>query len=176
MDSVHRVNTSAVVDGAVILMNITSEPLLAGWDTSNSSANTGSLFSTLLNDTVAQVLSTPKHYAAIRVDADDGSTAGGLRLYSMAQCAPDMVEDICYNCLSNFSDLAMANFAGRQGGRVLGLRCNLRYDTSKFYAGEPTWSSGTTDSIAPRAPPQPAPPRSPSPKHKSKQKINAPVY
>ncbi|CAL5010861.1 unnamed protein product [Urochloa decumbens] len=103
---------------------------------------------------LAQVLSTAKHYAAIQVDAEDGSTTVP-RLYSMAQCAPDMIEDICYNCLNNFSDLAMANFAGRQGGRVLGLQCNLRYDTSKFYDGEPTWRSGSSSAIVPSQPPTP---------------------
>ncbi|OEL18971.1 Cysteine-rich receptor-like protein kinase 19, partial [Dichanthelium oligosanthes] len=150
MSLASRLNTSAVVDGALILMNITSEPMLAGWDTNNQSTTTNvtSLFKTMLSDTLAQVHFTQKHYTAIQVDADDGSTTVP-RLYSMAQCAPDMIEDICYNCLNNFSELAMANFAGRQGGRVLGVRCNLRYDTSKFYAGEPTWTSGSSSSVVP---------------------------
>ncbi|CAO2200887.1 unnamed protein product [Urochloa humidicola] len=151
-----RLNTSAVTDGALVLMNITSEPMLPGWDIKNQSttANITSLFKTMLSDTLAQVLSTAKHYAAIQVDAEDGSNTVP-RLYSLAQCAPDMIEDICYNCLNNFSDLAMANFAGRQGGRVLGLRCNLRYDTSKFYDGEPTWRSGSSSAIVPSQPPSP---------------------
>ncbi|KAB8114452.1 hypothetical protein EE612_053863, partial [Oryza sativa] len=98
--------------------------------------------------TSRQALSSLKLYAAIRVDMDDAdaSNTGTLprRLFCLAQCAPDLVEDICYNCLKNFSDLATANFAGRQGGRILALRCNLRYDTDKFFAGEPTWSSGSS--------------------------------
>ncbi|CAN6363311.1 unnamed protein product, partial [Urochloa humidicola] len=31
----------------------------------------------------------------------------------------------------------MENFAGKQGGRILALWCNLRYDTSPFYNGDP---------------------------------------
>ncbi|CAL5010839.1 unnamed protein product [Urochloa decumbens] len=170
MSFASRLNTSAVVEGALVLMNITSEPMLPSWDTNNQSttANITSLFKTMLSDTLAQVFSTAKHYAAIQVDAEDG-TFTLPRLYSMVQCAPDMIEDICYNCLNNFSELAMANFAGRQGGRVLGLRCNLRYHTSKFYAGEPTWSSGSSSDIVPNQPPSPNYKSSqpPSPNHKS---------
>lgn len=157
MDSSSRVNTLAVVDGALVLMNISSEPMLPGWDDWNADNQavaknvTHLFFKTTLANTVAQVLKTTSHYAAIRMDMDGVSTSAAAtvrRLYCLAQCAPDLVEDICYNCLNNFSDLATANFAGKQGGRVLGLRCNLRYDTSKFYAGEPTWSSGSSDAVA----------------------------
>nr|CAB3490215.1 unnamed protein product [Digitaria exilis] len=165
MDSVNRVNTSAVVDGELVLMNITSEPMLPGWEVKNQSANITSLFQTMLDNTIAQVFSKPRHYATIRMDAGDGSTTTISHLYSMAQCAPDMIEDICYNCLTDFSNLAMENFAGRQGGRVLGLRCNLRYGTSKFYDGEPTWSSGLSGAFVPSPSPEPEP-LIPSPKHK----------
>ncbi|PAN43045.2 hypothetical protein PAHAL_8G224800 [Panicum hallii] len=88
------------------------------------------------------------------------------RLYCLAQCAPDLVEYVCYNCLTNFSYLAAANFAGRRGGRVLGLRCNLRYDTDKFFAGEPTWSSGSSS-----AAPSPAPQLAPLPPSPERRKI-----
>lgn len=142
MGSSSRFNTSFVVNGVLILMNISSEPMLPGWNAKNQQAtgNITKIFKTMLSDTVAQALSTTKHYAAIRVETNDGTTTVP-QLYCLAQCAPDLVEAICYNCIQNFSDLATANFAGRQGGRVLGLQCNLRYDTNKFFAGEPTWSS-----------------------------------
>jgi hypothetical protein len=131
MDSSSRVNTSAVVDGALILMNLSSEPMLDGWHAGNQPAtgNFTRLFKKMLNDTMWQVLSRTKHYAVIRVAVSDGSTTVP-QLYCLAQCAPDLVEDICYNCLQNFSDLAAADFPGRLGGRILGLRCNLRYDTT----------------------------------------------
>jgi hypothetical protein len=171
MGSSSRVNTSAVVDGALILMNISSEPMLPGWDAKNQqvTVNFTKFFKTMLSDMIAQVLSTTKHYAAIRVDTNDGSTTVP-QLYCLAQCAPDLVEDICYNCIQNFSDLATANFAGRQGGRVLGLRCNLRYNTSKFFTGEPTWISGSSNTLVPSPSPSPQPvPLLPSPKPKSMQ-------
>ncbi|KAF2912124.1 hypothetical protein DAI22_11g233300 [Oryza sativa Japonica Group] len=170
MDSATSFNTSAVVNGgALILMNITSEPMLPGWGT----AKFTQFFRTMLNDMViGQVLSTTRHYAAIRVDMDDAdasNTSSTLpqRLFCLAQCAPDLIEDICYSCLTSFSDLATANFAGRQGGRILGLRCSLRYDTNKFFAGEPTWSSGSSsNALVPSQAPQPAPLLPTWPKHK----------
>lgn len=164
MDAFGRVNTSAAV-GVVplVLMNITSEPMLSGWNTNiQGTKNFTQFFIKTMNYIVAQALSTTKHYAAIRVDMDDAdaSNTGTLprRLFCLAQCAPDLVEDICYNCLQNFSDLATANFAGRQGGRILALLCNLRYDTDKFFAGEPTWSSvSSSNALVPSPAPQPAP-------------------
>jgi len=80
MDSSSRVNTSAaaVDDGALILMNLSSEPMLpVWWDAKNqqqATRNFTKFFKTMLSDTVAQVLSTTKHYTAIRVDKNDGST------------------------------------------------------------------------------------------------------
>uniref|UniRef100_J3NA91 Uncharacterized protein n=1 Tax=Oryza brachyantha TaxID=4533 RepID=J3NA91_ORYBR len=183
MDAFGRVNTSAVLDGGVlVLMNITSQPMLPSWDSNSSSQGTKNFtqfFTKMLGDMVAQVLSretTPPLYAAIRVDMDDASsstTALPRRLYCLAQFAPDLSQDICYNCLTNFSGLATANFDGRQGGRVLSLRCNLRYDTNKFFAGEPTWSSPSSCSCSKSPGPAPQPDQlPPSPKHnKSKRKV-----
>uniref|UniRef100_A0A0E0MI72 Uncharacterized protein n=1 Tax=Oryza punctata TaxID=4537 RepID=A0A0E0MI72_ORYPU len=173
MDAFVFVNTSAAVGGAaLVLMNITSEPMLPGWDTDTNTKNFTEFFRKMQNDIVGQVLSSTKHYAAIRVDMDDTSTTSSTlprRLFCLGQCAPDLIEDICYNCLKNFSDLATANFAGRQGGRILALRCNLRYDTDKFFAGEPTWSSGSSsNALVPSPAPQPAPLLPTWPKHKSK--------
>jgi hypothetical protein len=175
MDSSSRVNTyAAVVDGALILMNLSSEPMLPGWwDVKNqqqqATGNFTKLFKMIMSDTVAQVLSTTKHYAAIRVDKNDGNTTVP-QLYCLAQCAPDLVQNTCYKCIHNFSELAKANFAGRLGGRILGLRCSLRYDTNKFFAGEPTWSSGSLSALVPSPPPSPQPvPLLPSPKPKSMQ-------
>ncbi|RLM58045.1 cysteine-rich receptor-like protein kinase 15 [Panicum miliaceum] len=124
--------------------------MLPGWDSLNQAQtkNITQIFRSMLTGIVGQVLSMTAHYAAIHVDTDDGISNNVVPgLYCLAQCAPDLVEDLCYNCLTNFSDLAAANFAGR---------CNLRYDTDKFFAGEPTWSSGSS-SAAPSPAPQLAP-------------------
>ncbi|KAJ1276175.1 hypothetical protein BS78_05G194000 [Paspalum vaginatum] len=163
MDSASRVNSSAVVDGALVLMNMSSEPMVPGWGTNSEAATnfTQSLKTMLTAKLVEQVLSAgqfsrPKFYATIRMDMDGASMSTAVRrLYGLAQCAPDLIEDICYECLTNLSNRAVVSIAGRQGGRVLGLRCNLRYDTSKFFDGKPTWSSGSSNDVVPSPAPQP---------------------
>ncbi|XP_062197820.1 cysteine-rich receptor-like protein kinase 10 isoform X1 [Phragmites australis] len=149
-------NASAVVAGPLILMNITTEPMFPGWDTHDRvQAAIIDEVKQLLNETIQQMFtSTRQYYAATRKVTDHGNVTFPA-LYSMAQCTPDLVEDLCYACLKNFIGLATANFAGRQGGRILGLRCNLRYDTYQFYGGEPTsTTSGSLNSVVP----SPAPP------------------
>ncbi|XP_062197821.1 cysteine-rich receptor-like protein kinase 10 isoform X2 [Phragmites australis] len=164
-------NASAVVAGPLILMNITTEPMFPGWDTHDRvQAAIIDEVKQLLNETIQQMFtSTRQYYAATRKVTDHGNVTFPA-LYSMAQCTPDLVEDLCYACLKNFIGLATANFAGRQGGRILGLRCNLRYDTYQFYGGEPTsTTSGSLNSVVP----SPAPPIVvPTQKYKSKAKMN----
>ena len=118
MDSANRVNTSAVVDGALVLMNMSSEPMLPGWDPNRQATNITKFFETVLNNMAGNFLSPPRHYATIRMDMD------GVRFYFLAQCAPDLIEDICYGCLNNFSDRAAVSFAGRLSHPVLRTKPN----------------------------------------------------
>uniref|UniRef100_K3ZHR8 Uncharacterized protein n=1 Tax=Setaria italica TaxID=4555 RepID=K3ZHR8_SETIT len=121
-------------DGALILMNVTTQPLFSGWDKGLNQETTIIHFINMaLNNTVQKVFNnTGKHYAAIRSTTDDGS--GSIPpIYSMAQCVPELIVDFCYRCLTNISNLAMTNFAGRHRGQILGAWCNLRYDTYPFY-------------------------------------------
>jgi hypothetical protein len=77
LDSTGRLNASMFDYGALILMNMSSEPMLpAGWDTHNQAQKTNftQFFRSMLTDIVGQVRSTTAHYAAIRVDTDDGSS------------------------------------------------------------------------------------------------------
>ncbi|KAJ0983392.1 hypothetical protein J5N97_011647 [Dioscorea zingiberensis] len=57
------------------------------------------------------------------------------KLYGLAQCTPDFSGDQCYNCLTGMFSL-MQNIAGKRGGRVLGSRCNFRYEIYPFYEGK----------------------------------------
>uniref|UniRef100_A0A0D9YA85 Gnk2-homologous domain-containing protein n=1 Tax=Oryza glumipatula TaxID=40148 RepID=A0A0D9YA85_9ORYZ len=132
MDSVvRRLNTSEIVDGALVLMNLTSEPMLPGWDDDSrptATTNFTGFLKTMLTDVVGQVLSTRRHYAAIRMEMDDGSssstTAVPREFYCLAQCAPDLIEDICYSCLTNFSDRAR-ELGIRADGRGLSRRSGM---------------------------------------------------
>ncbi|THU47015.1 hypothetical protein C4D60_Mb09t11040 [Musa balbisiana] len=55
-------------------------------------------------------------------------------IYALAQCTPDMSASDCRQCLEGVSQgLPMA----RMGARNQGVRCNLRYESSLFFQGNP---------------------------------------
>ncbi|XP_068639276.1 cysteine-rich receptor-like protein kinase 10 [Aristolochia californica] len=59
------------------------------------------------------------------------------KLYGLVQCTRDLSPDNCYSCLNGtISDLVNCCF-GKQGGRVLGSSCNLRFELYRFF-GQPS--------------------------------------
>ncbi|RCV09180.1 hypothetical protein SETIT_2G006500v2 [Setaria italica] len=141
-----------------------TEATLTGWDGYSSNAFIAQQVNKLLNGTVRQLFSsttTANRYAATgRLGDIDGSNTI-MPLYAYAQCAPDSTDDLCHYCLQNFSDLAMANI-GRRAGRVLGLRCNLRYEEYQFYSHF-TWINGDGTLNPATPPPSPTPEPAPLP-------------
>lgn len=85
----------------------------------------------------------------------DGSSESRQTLYSLAQCTPDLAAGDCLGCLRRLIAMVNSTTSVRLGGRVLLLRCNLRFEAFVFYAGEPTrrvsppGSTPAPDSIAP---------------------------
>ncbi|KAF0905235.1 hypothetical protein E2562_003839 [Oryza meyeriana var. granulata] len=59
----------------------------------------------------------------------------GSKIYGLAQCTPDMATTDCRSCLGSIIGMMPKYFSGKQGGRVLGLRCNYRYETYSFFNG-----------------------------------------
>ncbi|KXG24350.1 cysteine-rich receptor-like protein kinase 10 isoform X4 [Sorghum bicolor] len=60
------------------------------------------------------------------------------KIYSLAQCTPDMTADQCRSCLWYIiGRFTKEFFAGKKGGRVLGVRCNYRFETYPFFYGRP---------------------------------------
>ncbi|TKW30070.1 hypothetical protein SEVIR_2G010000v4 [Setaria viridis] len=141
-----------------------TEATLTGWDGYSSNAFIAQQVNKLLNGTVRQLFSsttTANRYAATgRLGDIDGSNTI-MPLFAYAQCAPDLTDDLCHYCLQNFSDLAMANI-GRRAGRVLGLRCNLRYEEYQFYSHF-TWINGDGTLNPATPPPSPTPEPAPLP-------------
>ncbi|KAJ0983258.1 hypothetical protein J5N97_011513 [Dioscorea zingiberensis] len=92
------------------------------------------------NKLVGELINSTSQYAAINSSRRFGTgeanlTAPDTKLYGLAQCTPDFSGDQCYTCLSGMFSL-MQNFAGKRGGRVLGSRCNFRYELYSFYEGK----------------------------------------
>uniref|UniRef100_A0A0D3GS23 Uncharacterized protein n=1 Tax=Oryza barthii TaxID=65489 RepID=A0A0D3GS23_9ORYZ len=60
------------------------------------------------------------------------------KIYSLAQCTPDMSADDCRSCLEDILVRMVPTYlAGRKGGRVVGVRCNFRFETYPFFFGQP---------------------------------------
>uniref|UniRef100_A0A0E0IQQ1 Uncharacterized protein n=1 Tax=Oryza nivara TaxID=4536 RepID=A0A0E0IQQ1_ORYNI len=80
-------------------------------------------------------------YAAGVMASSDGfpSTTGYMvhNIYGVVQCAPDLAPPACRACLQALIvDMPQA-FGGRIGGQFNAVWCNLRYETSVFYDGDP---------------------------------------
>ncbi|KAF2913036.1 hypothetical protein DAI22_10g057300 [Oryza sativa Japonica Group] len=80
-------------------------------------------------------------YAAGVMASSDGfpSTTGYMvhNIYGLVQCAPDLAPPACRACLQALIvDMPQA-FGGRIGGQFNAVWCNLRYETSVFYDGDP---------------------------------------
>ncbi|AQK78945.1 hypothetical protein ZEAMMB73_Zm00001d035400 [Zea mays] len=60
------------------------------------------------------------------------------KIYSLAQCTPDMTVADCRACLGGvYRRFAPTYFGGKHGGRVFGVRCSLRFETYHFFSGNP---------------------------------------
>ncbi|RCV13381.1 hypothetical protein SETIT_2G341500v2 [Setaria italica] len=85
---------------------------------------------------------------------EEGFDTSNPTIYGLTQCTPDMSPPDCRSCLGSI--IAMVpQFRGSQGGRVIGLRCNFRYEVYSFFSGGP--------SLRLPAPSTPAPAPSPTP-------------
>jgi hypothetical protein len=89
------------------------------------------------------------------------------KIYGLAQCRPDMAPADCRCCLAEITT-NIQFMSGKQGGRILGLRCNYRYEQYPFYTGPsllqlPAPSIGAPPSQAPAPTPVNATPVSPTP-------------
>ncbi|TVU33981.1 hypothetical protein EJB05_15801, partial [Eragrostis curvula] len=123
------------------LENIT-EPMFPGWDPANKETVD------FVTATVLTFLSETAKLAANRSDrfATAVMAIGGAfpTLYSMAQCTPDLSPDDCLACLTAIVQQTPRYLSGRQAGRILGVRCSVRYASKKFYSGEAMKTIGPT--------------------------------
>ncbi|KAL6654909.1 hypothetical protein ACP70R_008374 [Stipagrostis hirtigluma subsp. patula] len=145
----NRIRLSNIIEDVINTMN-TAEipaPMLPGWDPNNATNITG-IIKVLLQETSRAAANSRWKYANGRMDVSSTFPP----LYSMAQCTPDMAPGECWVCLQSITDMAMEGFAGKQGGRILTLWCNLRYDTAQFYTDEyPTLIEAPAPAAVPAA-------------------------
>ncbi|OIT26564.1 cysteine-rich receptor-like protein kinase 10 [Nicotiana attenuata] len=55
-------------------------------------------------------------------------------IYALAQCTPDLSPQNCVDCLTDaYGDMPNCPCNGKRGGRIIGVRCNFRYESSRFF-------------------------------------------
>ncbi|KAG1331490.1 cysteine-rich receptor-like protein kinase 10 [Cocos nucifera] len=73
------------------------------------------------------------------------------KIYGLVQCILDQSQKQCRDCLQEIFDRMPPDLSQNQGGRVLRVYCNFRYEINKFYDGESMLKLGS--SAAPVVPP-----------------------
>lgn len=88
---------------------------------------------TLLNATAQDAANKSRRFTTARLDISSLPT-----MYCVVQCTPDLTAGECAACLQDFPKLTLSYLDGRRGGRLMGVRCNMRYEIYPFYQGDPT--------------------------------------
>ncbi|CAN6219091.1 unnamed protein product [Urochloa humidicola] len=104
--------------------------------------------------------------------------AANPTIYGLTQCTPDMSPADCRSCLGDIFGLIPQYLSGRQGGRVLGVRCNFRYEVYSFFTGGPSLRLPAPSSPPPALPPAPVnvtPTATPPAKRRNKTGIAAAI-
>ncbi|KAH9793021.1 cysteine-rich receptor-like protein kinase 26-related [Citrus sinensis] len=58
-------------------------------------------------------------------------------IHSMLQCTRDLAENSCFSCLQDIIRLIPQCCNGKQGGRVISMSCNLRFEIYPFFSLSP---------------------------------------
>ncbi|KAL8222743.1 hypothetical protein R6Q57_020142 [Mikania cordata] len=69
----------------------------------------------------------PKMYAAGVIDLQ-----GSKKLYGLVQCTRDLSSGACKTCLDDAISILPSCCDGKEGGRVVGGSCNIRYEIYSF--------------------------------------------
>nr|CAB3458199.1 unnamed protein product [Digitaria exilis] len=99
----------------------------------------------VFDDAVAALLNAIAEYAAANSSKRFGTGVEGFQtidsknpmIYGLAQCTPDMTPEDCSTCLSGIIQDVAKYFSGKQGGRVVSVRCNYRYEQYPFFSSTP---------------------------------------
>ncbi|XP_049382397.1 cysteine-rich receptor-like protein kinase 44 isoform X1 [Solanum stenotomum] len=89
-----------------------------------------------------------RKYASGSVTGPDDQT-----IYALVQCTPDLSPQNCFNCLTDaYGTMPQCPCLGKRGGRIIGPRCNFRYESSRFFVDVPLEApppAGNDDKTAP---------------------------
>ena len=86
------------------------------------------LLGSLLNNLTVRAASWKRMFAAGSVDFNDFQ-----KVYALVQCTRDLSPETCNACLRDLIANIPLCCAGKQGGRVIGGSCYVRYEMFPFY-------------------------------------------
>nr|CDM80305.1 unnamed protein product [Triticum aestivum] len=90
------------------------------------------LLFTLMDNTAQLATNSSRRFATSRLDVTFFPT-----VYCLMQCTPDLTADDCTACLQPYFQYTVKYMYGKEGGRVLGTRCTMRYEIFPFFQGKP---------------------------------------
>ncbi|XP_077243471.1 cysteine-rich receptor-like protein kinase 25 isoform X2 [Tasmannia lanceolata] len=132
-----------------------NSPRFYMWNTQNVSNPTrfnetlGNLMDILISRAV--VASSPHNFASGQLNSTSLQT-----VYGFVQCDPDLSGNECSRCLQGAVSEIPTCCGGKQGGRVVGIICNFRYEINPFV--EATQVAPAPAPLPPSPPPLPPPP------------------
>ncbi|XP_020080273.1 cysteine-rich receptor-like protein kinase 6, partial [Ananas comosus] len=96
----------------------------------------------VFDEMVTWFINTTAHQAVYnmtrRFATAEANYTAHISLYGLVQCVPDFTPADCWQCLQGLIGEMPKWFNGKQGGRILGVWCNLRYEVYSFFAGAPS--------------------------------------
>jgi hypothetical protein len=103
---------------------------------------------------VAALLNATGDYAAANssrmfATGEESFVASDFTIYGLTQCTPDMSPANCRSCLGGIVSSMPRYLSGGQGGQIIGLRCNFRYEVYSFFSGTPSLRLPAPSATAP---------------------------
>ncbi|KAF3339402.1 putative receptor-like protein kinase [Carex littledalei] len=127
--------------------NVTSS-VISGWDPSNNTVKNN--FNTMVNTLFTSVSDHAAYNSRKRFGTGVINITASLPVtYGLSQCTPDFSNNTCRACLQDLIDEMPKYFSGHQGGRILGVRCSVRYEIYTFFSGNPDEQIGTISETTP---------------------------
>ncbi|KAL3519546.1 hypothetical protein ACH5RR_017695 [Cinchona calisaya] len=121
------------------------------WNTNN--VTQPDLFNPLLENLMNEITTQAANEGSGKKFATgDANFSAFQRLYTLAQCTPDLSSFECMTCFSNAMSLLPSCCHNRQGGQVVYPSCNVRYEVYKFYDSTVTPAPLPTPNIIPPLP------------------------
>ncbi|TKW35123.1 hypothetical protein SEVIR_2G350700v4 [Setaria viridis] len=109
-------------------------PESAATNMNNVSDGNVAAFDALVAQLVAAVADKASNASRRYATGQAGFPPQKMNVYALAQCTPDLTTAQCRGCLAGIIREMPSWFTGRIGGRILGVRCNIRYEDTVFMA------------------------------------------